>query len=862
MLTDIASLHANIAAKRMHISNNAAKFRARYGLAFFLLWFQILHAFSYEELQLGETVAGSTVAQSQYLQQEMLPASPQRLYSFSVSSKSHNAEHYADVVLSTCVPSHLAATYGAFSAAIFVFEGNLSQLQNNTALNLVAESARDCGDHATVEFRAEIGKHYFLVVTSTTGQSGKFRLVTTILSLPPTPTPLPWGLDRIDQRHLPLDNRYTVNPLQANTVYVYVLDSGVRTTHEEFRLPNGTRSAFHGLDVVERLNYAKDCTGHGTHVAGVIAGASFGVAKHATVISVRVLGCDGNGFLTRLLEGLQFVMEDSSPQNSYRRPAVVAMSLSTSKSEALNKAVRKLSQTGIAVVTAAGNDGQDSCMFSPASEETAITVAASNSDDTRPYFSNSGNCVDILAPGQNILSAWHTGDHSARVQSGTSFACPHVAGAIAVLLSVNPGLPSSAVANMIYSAATENAVSNFTEQNKNVSDVMNNNRLIYVRSIPSNGFSQPLQGSMYIYAVLTLHMSLQDVDKVCSDSEAISQTVNEANRYLATEFDMEHTESSLNLTMCCPSNTQASECGSTSSHPLLKIQVLQKETLASAAFDQLEFVLTDDKKANNLARALSASNLTLQTEPWVVDSDGNVFWVAPDLREAYRRKFSLIAGVVGTVCCAAVITGVSTISYLVRIRRREKKERAAHDMAVAEHNKVRQEHAALHALKPWGDAERPRETMQRENSALKDEILWNLPSSASLKTPNVFNTGTSPFSSTRKTGRFSMRTRSMFKSLRVGDFSSRDWNDENAKDQEARQEETPSRDRTNSRSPPSGFKRALRLLSFENKSIAHESTTTQQKSNGEQNREDEKGPSQTGPDSSKQHDKQQEHEGQ
>lgn len=784
---------------------------------------------SFEEIKLGEVVAGSTVGKVQYFQSNQIPSAPQALYFFSVPSKSGATGKSADISLSTCVPSHLATIFGTFSASIYIFEPlNTSSVANATSEVLVATSEKDCGDHTTVEFRAATDKRYLVVITSTTGQSGRFRLVTNILALPPTPTPLPWGLDRIDQRHLPLDNRYSVGALNDSMVYVYVLDSGVRVTHSEFNQSNGMRNAFHGIDVVERLNYAKDCTGHGTHVAGVIAGKSFGVAKNAVIISVRVLGCDGNGFVTRLMEGLQFVMDESSKQNNLRRPAVVSMSLSTGKSEALNKAVRRLSQSGIAVVTAAGNDDQDSCMFSPASEETAITVAASNTDDTRPTFSNSGNCVDIFAPGQDILSSWHTGDNAARVQSGTSFACPHVAGAVAVLLSVNPSLPSNAVANIIYSASTTNTVGNHSEISGNASTVVENNRLVYVRPIPSKGFDSPSTGFLYIYAILSVQISpgtTASLDE-CTKSSRTTQYLEDVGKRMAAELSISNSESAVNVTLCCPNDEDAPQCGRSSSYPLLKICVGQKETLASTTFDQLETFLRNDKGMNDIAQILRVTSLSIEVEPWVVDSDGNVFWTAPDLRIDDRRRFTTVAAIVVAVFSTALIIGVTTVTYVVKKHKTEKKERSAYELALAEHKRKKKEQEAIHSLKLWDGLQSPRETIPRENSALKDEVLCNLPSTASLRTPSVFPVGASPFSGSRKTAKFSSRTRSFFKSLRTNDTFSRNWTGDTARSQEENGEDIASADRAGSPSPPSVLARTLRMLSFDAKT--HEAKSTRE----------------------------------
>jgi len=249
----------------------------------------------------------------------------------------------------------------------------------------------------------------------------------------------PWGLDRIDSLALPLDGIYTFTKT-ASTVTTYVVDTGVRASHLDF----GGRVAA-GFTSVADGRGTDDCNGHGTHVAGTIAGTSFGVAKAATVVPVRVLACDGAGTLSGVIAGLDWI----GANHTLGSPAVVNMSLGGGASSSLDAAVSGLISKGISVVVAAGNSAADACTTSPARVPAAITVAASTSADSFATYSNFGNCVDVIAPGSSIASTWFSSDTASAVASGTSMAAPHVAGAVALLLESGykePGLIAASLA--------------------------------------------------------------------------------------------------------------------------------------------------------------------------------------------------------------------------------------------------------------------------------------------------------------------------------------------------------------------------------------------------------------------------------
>ena len=274
--------------------------------------------------------------------------------------------------------------------------------------------------------------------------SGKIRSVEEDFEvrLSTTQTNAVWGLDRVDQAGLPLSTTYT-SADQGAGVTAYVVDTGVLTTHQEFA---GRTEA--GYTAISDGRGALDCNGHGTHVAGTIAGASYGIAKAATVVPVRVLDCNGSGYLSSVISGLDWVAQNSPPG----APAVVNLSLGGGVSSSLDSAVENLVSRGMTVVVAAGNSAINACEASPARTPGALTVAASDINDRFASFSNFGSCVDMVAPGVAVTSAWITDNASTAVLSGTSMASPHVAGLVAVLMT-NGYLQPSEVEFRLESAA-------------------------------------------------------------------------------------------------------------------------------------------------------------------------------------------------------------------------------------------------------------------------------------------------------------------------------------------------------------------------------------------------------------------------
>jgi len=256
-----------------------------------------------------------------------------------------------------------------------------------------------------------------------------------------------WGLDRIDQRNLPLNTQYSYNADGAG-VHASIIDTGILTTHDEF----GVRAS-HGYDAVDGSLPAADCHGHGTHVAGTVGGSLYGVAKAVSLVAVRVLDCSGNGTTAGVIAGVDWVTANAI------KPAVANMSLGGGASSSLDLAVSNSIVAGITYAIAAGNSNLNACNYSPARVATAITVGSTTSTDARSSFSNFGSCVDLFAPGSGITSAWYTSNAATNTISGTSMASPHVAGVAALVLQAGDAAPAT-VRDAIVTNGTPNVVTN------------------------------------------------------------------------------------------------------------------------------------------------------------------------------------------------------------------------------------------------------------------------------------------------------------------------------------------------------------------------------------------------------------------
>ena len=260
-----------------------------------------------------------------------------------------------------------------------------------------------------------------------------------------------WGIDRIDQRSASLDDRYNYS-YDGSGVDVYVFDSGISSSHEEF-----SGRVAQGFNVISDGYGTEDCSGHGTHSASLIGGKTYGVAKNVRLIPVRVLNCNNsNSSSATMYPAIDWIIENHQSGT----PAVVNVSVGMSKSIAFNDAIRKLIADGLIVVGSAGNQNRDACLYSPASEVSMISVGGTDRNELRGSYSNYGPCVDIFAPGSDLVGAWGGSTNAYRSSSGTSNAAPIVSGIVATLLQRNPLLTQEEVEKLLKDNATKGALFN------------------------------------------------------------------------------------------------------------------------------------------------------------------------------------------------------------------------------------------------------------------------------------------------------------------------------------------------------------------------------------------------------------------
>jgi len=579
-----------------------------------------------------------------------------------------------DLTLSTCGGPAFSGEIYLFDESPLEADSDLLALERSRPDHFCVGSDDENAVQATLIYRVldTANVRFFIIVqASSRTDDGMFDITASTASMP-TPG-VSWGLDRIDQRELPLDGRYVVATGAAG-VLMYILDTGVRIDHDEF-----SGRASHGLNVLDDDFDSDDCHGHGTHVAAIAAGRTVGVAYRAPIIAVRVLDCDNRGRVSWLVSGIDWVIRDVAARGGDVAAVVVASVSSGSKpSAAYDDAIARLTSAGIAFVGASGNApanadeaARSSCNTSPgsATESTpAIIVGATRSDDSRYEQSKGGACTTVWAPGIQIPSASLFGRFAMMNLSGTSQATPFTAGLVADLIALNPTLtPEDTRATLIHTS-TRGVVNGLEEQ-----DV---DRFLFIRSVPDVDEPPPPSGWVDIYAMLRFS------DGACSDETLMSRITDGIASVLG--------ELNVAVPNCGTAPLYADTRATRNAQTALRrgkpaqteidtlVRVRTEEVIAAITFDAFEAALSD----GSIEAAIDDGGAMSEVEsPWVIDSNGYAYWAAPRF-ESSASSSSLSGGaiagiVVGSLAVIALLAGCA---YIVYVRTRPPPEKQFDDL--------------------------------------------------------------------------------------------------------------------------------------------------------------------------------------
>ena len=698
-----------------------------------ILHFYAARASKITVLELGSKIQGTTVGETSLIKVDNYRGGQAAVEVVLSEEKLHELQK-KDVMISitTCSP------VTNFDTLLYAFSSN-PLTEPEIHAKWIHRNDNDCGLQSTIEMRVSKVRSFFILVTGYRGTEGSYELrADEVLH---EATSLPWGLDRIDQRFLPLDGTFSVNEAGQGTS-VYILDSGVRASHSEFLERDGSSRVSFGDDFVERLDTVVDESGHGTHVAAVVAGQRFGVAKKAAIVSVRVLDRTNAGFISQLIEALEWTRNDILTKKAF--PAVVVLSLSTPVSNVLNHAVARMTSAGISVITAAGNEAKNSCLVSPASETSALSVGAINAKDQISSMSNWGDCVGIYAPGEEILSAWHTGDRAEQKLSGTSSACPLVAGSALVLLGQNPSLLPDEIKEVIKATATSIRY-DMTRHIGNSHDEppleQMSLKTLYVRSIPvilRDG--SPSQGKMFLYAILGLNPPYGTLQTCLISTEFKKKVVNVLISTLGETY-----KNSIYMTLCCESQARAGcDEGKVFHGPRLVVRLSTREAQAYSLFETfLEFCR--QKRFDAELRSELDMDIFVSAQPWVVDSRGYKYWAAPALTRTLSRGIKT-SHLVLIICLVVVVIAFFGCALLIVFRRSRRKLQQRNqdyfDERAAEYEMGKLRHMDLGGPEDIMAPPQFLPDVRRFNSDLQGDALKTISPSRMLRTSFFGKSGT------------------------------------------------------------------------------------------------------------------------